>query len=186
MRQLYHQGRKAIPIADVWDEMLHYLAEWLCLRPWEDPEQLKTQLPDILDNWEMMYTAEGIRRSARILTGQEPYLIEPASVNPNDPVCRNPALYRKLYGENPYRFFLLFPQETFAGRREMERFLDRMRDRIPAGTELELVLLKPAVQLDVHTYLGINSQIRGYVPASISENVTIHYDTMIGGPDHER
>ena len=60
-----------------------------------------------------------------------------------------------------------------------------MRELTPAGTTLELVLLKPCVQLDWHTYLGINSQISGYIPAAINEKVTIHYDTTIGGADHE-
>ena len=68
----------------------------------------------------------------------------------------------------------------------MERFLEKMRELIPAETELELVLLKPSIQLDWHTYLGINSRIGSYVPAAIGDSVTIHYDTTIGGADHER
>ena len=48
------------------------------------------------------------------------------------------------------------------------------------------MLLKPCVQLDWHTYLGINSRIGEYVTAVIDELVTIHYDTTIGGEDHER
>ena len=171
--------------ADV--EMLNFLAHWLCvLHPEGGPELLRAWLPGILDEWETMYTVEGIRRSARLLTGREPEVVEPFSVDPNSPQCRNPELYRRLYGEEPYRFFLLFPQDTFETQREMEWFLDRMRDRIPAETELELVLLKPGVQLDCHTYLGINTQIESYVTASIRENMTMNYDTMIGGPDHEQ
>ena len=84
-----------------------------------------------------------------------------------------------------YRFFLLLEEDTFADRDSMERFLERMEDRIPAGTELELVLLKNRVQLDWHTYLGINSRVGGYIPAAIDERVTIHYDTTIGGAEHE-
>jgi len=60
-----------------------------------------------------------------------------------------------------------------------------MRELIPAETTLELVLLKPCVQLDWHTYLGINSQIGSYVQAAIDEKMTIHYNTTIGGADHE-
>lgn len=177
---------RRLDIGSADEDMLSFLAHWLCVRPEGDADQLRTNLSGILDDWETMYTVEGIRRSARRLAGREPYVVEPFSVDPNDPQCRNPALYRQLYGEAPYRFFLLFPRDTFATQREMERFLDRMGDRIPAGTELELVLLKPGVQLDCHTYLGINSQIESYVPASIRENMTMNYDTMIGGPDHEQ
>ena len=167
-------------------EMLNFLAHWLCVSPEGGHDLLRTWLPQILDDWETMYTVEGIRRSARMLTGRDPQVVEPFSVDPNDPKCRNSELYRKLYGESPYRFFLLFPQDTFTTKREMEWFLERMGNRIPAGTELELVLLKPGVQLDCHTYLGINTRIESYTTASIRENMTMNYDTMIGGPDHEQ
>ena len=60
-------------------------------------------------------------------------------------------------------------------------FLVRMQGLIPAGMSLELVLLKQCVQLDWHTYLGINLARGQHVPAVIDENVTIHYDTTIGG-----
>ena len=167
-------------------DMLQFLARWLCVSPEGSTEQLRALLPMALDEWETMYTVDGIRRSATMLAGREPFVVEPFTVDPNNPMCMNPELYRQLYGEEPYRFFLLFPRDTFATQSEMTRFLDRMGDRIPAGTELELVLLKPGVQLDCHSYLGVNSQIESYVPASIHENMTMNYDTMIGGPDHEQ
>ena len=186
MEQAIDEFPRVLDIGSADEEMLDFLARWLCVQPEGSADRLRAQLPGILDTWETMYTVEGIRRSASMLSGREPDIIEPFSVDPNDPQCRNPALYRRLYGEDPYRFFLLFPQDTFATQREMEWFLDRMGDRIPAGTELELVLLKPGVQLDCHTYLGMNSRIESYIPASIRENMTMNYDTMIGGPDHEQ
>ena len=165
-------------------EMLEYLSQWLCMDPERDTGALRDRLTGILDEYETLYTTEGVRQSAYRLTGKMPYLIEHFNVNPNAPECRNPALYRKLYGEDPYRFFLLPPQGTFAGRRDMERFLERMRDRVPAESSMELVILRPCVQLDWHTYLGINSQIGDYIPASIDESMTLHYDKTIGGIDH--
>ena len=165
-------------------EMLEYMAQWLCMDPETDAETLRNRIPVILDEYETMYTVEGVRRSAYRLTGRMPLIIEHFNVNPNAPECRNPGLYRKLYGEDPYRFFLLLPQGTFAGRSDMERFLERMRNRIPAESSMELVILRPCVQLDWHTYLGVNSQIGDYIPASIDESVTLHYDTTIGGTDH--
>ena len=50
---------------------------------------------------------------------------------------------------------------------------------------MQLVQLKQCVQLDWHTYLGVNSRVGGYVAAAIDEQVTIHYDTTIGGANHE-
>ena len=79
----------------------------------------------------------------------------------------------------------LMDENAFAGQQEMEQFLRQMEERIPAGTELELVLLKQGIQLGWHTYLGLNSRVGGYVPAVVDQNITIHYDTMIGGTNHE-
>ena len=167
-------------------EILRFLARCVCLEEGTPDDILRGMIPNVLDFYESMYTPEGIRRSAWLLTGRRPELIEYFQVDPNLPSCQNPALYRRLYGENPYRFFLLFPYDTFATQSDMERFLSRMRDRIPAETDLELILLKPCVQLDWHTYLGLNSRIGSFVPAAIDETQTIHYDTTIGGSEHER
>ena len=64
--------------------------------------------------------------------------------------------------------------------------IDRdMEELIPAGMSMQMVQLKSCIQLDWHTYLGINSRVGGYVPAAIDEQVTIHYGTTIGGASHE-
>ena len=144
-------------------------------------EQIRTALPD----YEDLYTLEGVRRSVRRLTGREPILIEPFQVSPNRPDCRDPALYRRLYGEDPYRFFVLLPEDTFSGQKEREQFQRDMEEVIPAGMTMQMIQLKPCIQLDWHTYLGINARIGGYVPAVIDEQATIHYDTTIGGANHE-
>lgn len=162
-------------------EMLEYLSSWLCMEPEMDPDVLRGRFPGVLEEYETLYTRAGIQRSVERLTGVKPWIIEHFMVDPNSPDCADPALYRRLYGEEPYRFFLLLPQRTFAHQAQMERFLDQMRELIPAETEFELVLLKPSIQLDWHTYLGINSRIGSYIPAGIDESVTIHYDTTIGG-----
>ena len=167
--------------ASAGDSMVEFLARWLCMEPEQGEEHLRERLSGILEEYETMYTVEGVRRTAARLTGQEPFIIEHFAVDPNDPACRNPALYRRLYGEDPYRFFLLLPQGTFEKQQDMERFIERMGQLTPAETEMELVLLKPCIQLDWHTYLGINSRIGDYIPAAIDDSVTIHYDTTIGG-----
>lgn len=161
------------------DEMLRSLAQWVCLD--SEEQGLRTRIRTVLEEYETMYTVAGVARSVQRLTGREPVLIEHFMVDPNRAACRNPALYRRLYGDNPYRFFVLLDDDTFASRDQMEWFLSRMQGLIPAGTELELVLLKQCVQLDWHTYLGVNSRVGSYIPAVIDETVTIHYDTTIGG-----
>ncbi len=164
-------------------EMLAYLASWVCAEGEESVlrERIATALPD----YESQYTTEGVKRSVWRLTGKKPYLIEHFDVSPNRQDCRNPELYQRLYGEDPNRFFILLEDGIFTSREAAELFRRRMERLIPAGTSMELILLKQCIQLDWHTYLGINSRVGGYVPATIDESTTIHYDTTIGGVSHE-
>lgn len=172
---------------DTDEETLRALASWVCLDPDRaTAEQLRRWIPTALNDYEDMYTVEGVKRSVRRLTGREPVIVEHHDVDPSAPSCINPAVHRRLYGDDPFRFFVLLEEDTFPSRDKMEDFLEQMRQLIPAGMELELVLLKKCIQLDWHTYLGVNSAVGSYNPAAIDENMTIHFDTMIGGHDIER
>ena len=180
------QARRQLDPAAADPEMLHYLAHWLCADGSESEGELRSILPKVIEEYETMYTVSGIQRSVERLTGQVPLIIEHFEVDPNDPSCSDPELYRRLYGDDPYRFFILLPQGTFSEQQQMEEFLEQLQEFTPAETTPELILLKPAVQLDWHTYLGVNTKIGEYVTAVINDSVTIHYDMTIGGEDHER
>lgn len=166
-------------------DMLRYLSSWMSVEHEDGPEQLRARIRTALDDYQDLYTVEGVRRSVRRLTGREPILIEHFQVSPNRPDCRDPEVYRRLYGEDPYRFFVLLPEDTFSSQRERREFQRQMEEVIPAGMTMQMIQLKQCVQLDWHTYLGVNSRVGGYVPAAINEQVTIHYDTTIGGESHE-
>lgn len=167
--------------------MLRYLAEWVGVDGTDlDDATLIERIRNATDEYEVMYTVRGVKDSVKRLTDREPLIIESMDVDPNRPGCVNSSLYRKLYGENPYKFFILLDEDSFHDRSRMESFLQKMRRLIPANTEFELVLLKRCVQLDWHTYLGVNSVVGNYVAVKIDENTTIHYDTMIGGDKVEK
>ena len=166
-------------------ELLRYLAQWVCVEGGDRDELVRERIRTALSDYEDLYTVEGVRRSVLRLTGREPILIEHFQVSPNRPDCKDPELYRRLYGDDPYRFFVLLPEDAFSSQRERRQFQRDMEEVIPAGMTMQMIQLKPCVQLDWHTYLGINSQVGGYVPAAIDEQVTIHYDTTIGGANHE-
>lgn len=167
------------------DAMLRYLSGFLCLSSEEtgalDTDTLRERIRTALADYETQYTPRGVLRSAQRLCGKLPILIEYKDVNPNRVDCKNPPAYRRLYGQNPYKLFLLLEEDAFSGRRQREAFLDKMNRLLPAHLELELVLLKKCVQLDWHTYLGVNSYVGSYVPVAIDENTAIHYDSMIAG-----
>lgn len=164
---------------------LRFLASWLNISDAGDDGSLRARIGTALADYESMYTPRGVARSIKRLTGAEPIIIEHFNVAPDRPECRDPEVYRRLYGEDPYRFFVLLPGGTFKSQSQRERFQEKMEDLIPAGMTMQMIELKECVQLDWHTYLGINSRVSGYVSAAINEQVTIHYDTTIGGNSHE-
>ena len=186
MEERIRLSRRQLEPAAADPEMLRYLAHWLCADESLPEQELRAALPNVIDEYETMYTVSGIQRTVQRLTGQIPIVIEHFRVDPNNPACSNPELHRRLYGDDPYRFFLLLPQGTFSNQQQMEHFLEQLQEFVPAETTPELILLKPGVQLDWHTYLGLNTQIGEHVAAVIDEAMTIHNDTTIGGKDYEQ
>ena len=165
------------------DGMLSYLASWLCLEPGSDRAAMQRDMRTALDDYETMYSLEGIHRTIRRLTGHDAIIIEGKDVDPNSPDAGDSDMLRRLYGEDAFRFFVLLDGEVLSTVQARERFLEQMRDYIPAGVEMQLVPLTPGIQLGSHTYLGINTVLKGYVPAVIGENMSIRFDTMIGGEE---
>jgi len=164
------------------NEMQRLLAQWVCIEPADlERAALIERISSAVEDYESMYTVRGISRSIERLCSKQPIIIESADVDPNKPGCIHSGLYRKLYGENPYKFFILLEEDSFVNRAEAEKFIRDMRLLIPAHTEFELVLLQRCVRLDRHTYLGVNSFVSNYFPVIIDENTTINYDSTIGG-----
>ena len=172
---------KELDIQQADEEMLSYLASWLCLEPTADTEALQQRMHTALEDYETMYSVEGIRRTIRRLSGHDAMIIEGKDVDPNSPDSGDSDMLRELYGDNPYRFFALMDENALPTAQEREALIEQMRHYIPAGVEMELVTLRNAVQLGWHTYLGINTVLKGYVPAVIGDNTSIYVDTMIGG-----
>ena len=163
------------------DEMLSYLASWLCLEPTADKEALQQRMLTALEDYETMYSVDGIRRTIRRLTGHDAVIIEGKDVDPNTADAGDSDMLRRLYGEDPLRFFVLMGEDALPTAQEREDLIEQMKYNIPAGVEMELVVLRNGVQLGWHTYLGINTVLKGYVPAVIGDNTSIYVDTMIGG-----
>lgn len=164
-------------------EQLGLLSHWVGTDIYRCPEngrEAQTEcIRDAVSDFADMNSVTGIKRTVKRLCGREPLIIENADVNPNNPSCTNPAAYMRLYGDNPFKFYVLLDDDTFSGRDELDRFIEAMEDKKPAHTEMETVLLKKSVTLDRHTYLGINTYISRYTPAA-ADNSALNYDNVVG------
>ena len=172
---------KELDIRQADDEMLSYLASWLCLEPTADREALQQRMLTALEDYETMYTLDGIHRTIRRLTGHDAIIIEGKDVDPNTSDAGNSDTLRQLYGDNPFQFFVLMEEKALPSAQAIEEFVEQMKRYIPAGVEMKLVVLRDGVQLGRHTYLEINTVLKDYVSAVIGDNTSIYVDTMIGG-----
>lgn len=164
------------------EEMLRFLAEWICVDDTElKGEALRVEIGGAFNRYENMYTHDAIKRQIFGWTGFMPTIIEHFHVSGGLSRSRDCELYRRLYGENPNKFFVLLDEKAFLSKRDADAFLSRLRGKIPAHIEVDLVLLKPNIHLDFHTYLGINSVIGGYAPMAIDDMAALQHDTIIGG-----
>ena len=166
-------------------DRLRLLASWMNVEGSGSDLAIRERIRTALTDFEYMYTPKGVARSVERLTGRRPVLIEYFDVAPDRPGCHDPEAYRLLYGDDPYCFFVLLPEDTFRDQRERVKFRADMEELIPAGMTMRTVELRQCVQLGSHTYLGINSRVGGYASAALNEKVTIHYDTKIGGNKFE-
>lgn len=162
--------------------MLRYLAEWLCI---EDTAYLSEErLREMIGNAAEDNSGLGVK--SRLISwiereyGVTPNIIEYYSVDKLVHEGGDREVYRRLFGEDPYRFFVLLPEKTFANTREAATFMRRLKSRIPAYTEAEVVVTRLGCILEKHTYLGVNSVLRGYSPAAADEEMRIFNDIFLG------
>lgn len=162
-------------------EMLKFLAGWVGVgeRATTD-EELRLSIKNAAWDYKYACTPQAIKRLIMRWTGHEPILVEHFHIKHNITMGKDRALYERLFGTSPYKFFVLLPEKAFSSRDEVSSLLEQLKEVIPAHVEPSLVLLKEGIYLDYHTYLGVNSVIGGYEQISVDKNVAIFYDTVVG------
>lgn len=162
-------------------DFLDWLCKWLDIRDihsWEE-SRLRLFLSEAMEIYAAAGTRKGVERLVEIFTGEKPFLIEysqvKAIIGANIP--DNP--YKRIYGENPYRFFVLISEECLSGTKKLEALLKLLKDNIPAQTEAVVVPLKPYIYLDMHTYIGVNSCIGEQTPLVLEKNMSMPFNTLL-------
>lgn len=180
------QARSSLDYRVARGEMLRYLAEWVND---EDPaylgdEELRRRIRSAAAEYRLTGTRRGLSEWIEREYGVKPNIIEYFSVRRLAAEGKDREVYRRLFGNDPYKFFLLLPEKTFADTREANLFTERLKRRIPACTEAEVVILKRNVILEDHTYLGVNSVISGCACAE-TDSGRIAGDIILGGSNDE-
>ncbi len=114
-----------------------------------------------------------------LYVGVKPVILENFQIQ--DALGKNPnSEILKLYSDNEYVFYVLIESKYVATMESQEVVQALIEIFKPAQTVGKLVLLKEALVLGEHTYLGVNSQIVTNKNMVLTENATMPFDSTIG------
>ena len=187
MDQRIAKARSSLDYRTARGEMLRYLAGWVTdeTSAYLSDEQLREKIRHAAAEYRMTGTRRGLSEWIIREYGVTPNIIEYFSVRKLAAEGGDREVYQRLFGSDPYKFYILLPEKTFADTREANLFTERLKNRIPAYTEAEVVVLKRNVVLEQHTYLGVNSVLSGYVCAEADAG-SITGDIILGGNNDEQ
>ncbi len=157
---------------------LDYLASWLGVN--NEGSILSTaQFKYIVKNALMLNRAKGtvwsIIDMIRLYTGEEPYIIEFFELRGYAEGNRErELLYHTLYTDNPHTFCIVLKnQDVFKKGGKLEELSCLIEKVRPSHTVARIIVLKPGIRLDMHSYIGINSRLHMHTAGSIGENTTM-------------
>ncbi|HEX7317676.1 MAG TPA: phage tail protein [Pyrinomonadaceae bacterium] len=192
-------------------DFLRWLASWLSIsedKSWTE-EQLRELVRRAPELYKQRGTREGLEAMIEIFTGERPLVVEhfqttgcaqSAAVSKRaveeggaQRVQSLEEIYRNLYGTDPYCFcVLLKPYRTEAKgqgrvvrrlseeeRKAVRRIVDAEK---PAHTCAGLLALQPWINLDMHTYLGVNTYL-SRPSARLDMDSAIPRDTLLDDRD---
>ncbi len=167
-------------------DMLRYLADWIMTEDaaYLSTEELREKIRRTAREYRSIGTRQGLSDWIEQEYGVKPNIIEHFSVKKLVSGGKDREVYRRLFGTDPYKFYVLLPEKTFADTHAANIFTEKLKNRIPAYTEAEVVILKRNVILENHTYLGVNSVISGYSCAEADAG-SIAGDIILGGSNDE-
>lgn len=163
-------------------EYLDFLCEWIGVtksQMWPE-EKKRALLAQAADLYKMRGTREGMRKLLSLYLGDEVFLIEKHQWKRVNMAMERKKLYETLYGSSSYIITVLVKEECVPDRKKYQTLVEVIDTLKPAQARLNLVVLKPYIFLDQHTYLGVNSTLSRYQEASLDGKSVLSF-TTIGG-----
>ena len=159
-------------------EFLNYLASWLGVYNEGsilNKEQFRYMIKNAIKLNRSKGTIESISDMVKLYTGEEPYIVEFfelkkfVSNNPN-----RERLYNEIYTDNPHVFCIILKSNEIFRKGgkigELSQLIEKIR---PANTVAKILVLKPSIRLDIHSYIGVNTTLEQYNEAAINEKSSL-------------
>lgn len=165
-------------------EFLLWLSKWLDIS--ESYVWSKEQLRELLKNATRLYkirgTCQAVKEFIMLYTnGVEPFIVENFQIEQYKNK-QNKELLERLYGNHPYQFQVIVKEENIPTIREYQTLVKIIEEVKPAYMEMQLIVLKPYIFLDQHTYIGINSVLGEYRNLALDGASMLSF-SVLGNPD---
>lgn len=169
-------------------KLLQYLAEWICVEDsaYLDDEELRRRIKAAITDYRTIGVKRGLIKWIENEYGVTPNIIEYFDVKRSVHEGKDREVYKRLFGDDPYKFFIILPENVFADTHESNIFMEKLKKNIPAYTEAEVIISKDSIILEDHTYLGVNTVISRYSTANIDAGTRISHDIILGGSPNEQ
>ncbi|NBD22292.1 phage tail protein [Paenibacillus glycinis] len=162
-------------------DFLRWLASWLAIA--YDEHWPEDKLRQLIHATPALYgkrgTRDGLEELIRLFTGARPIIVEQYRIRcAEDPEIA--ALLERLFGSEPYSFCVLLKPDQIRTAGEyatVKRIVDAEK---PAHTNGGVLHLQPCIYLDMHTYVGINSELTE--PEPRLETGVIPRDAVLRNP----
>lgn len=157
-------------------EYLMELAKWIHVEQayiWKE-EKLRYILANNMKFYAYRGTVRSLLEMVELFTGEKAYVVEQHQLS-TDRAGKRKALMNALYGTNPYSFSLIVKEEHISSEKEYQTLADIIDDMIPAQMECNIVVIRPYLFLNQHTYLGLNSVLNKYKPFNFKNQVMIPF-----------
>lgn len=162
-------------------DFLMWLAGWIDIADsymWSQ-EQLRRLLTDGVYLYKIRGTRKGVLEFVKLYTGGEAYLVEYHQLEPFMKLEIQTKLLKQLYGNEPCTMFVVVKEKEVPTIREYKTLLRIIEEVKPAQMELKLIVVKPYIFLDGHSYMGINSVLGSFRPFALDGQALVSF-TAIG------
>ena len=162
-------------------DFLKWLAGWLNITDTEiwTEEQLRRLLMKAVRLYRMRGTAAALSEIIELYTDEKPFIIEGFNIKEIASKIPNGKKLLEMYGGNPYTVTVLVKPGH-----DMEIIRRIATEMLPITAELNLVELDPYIFLDNFAYVGVNSSLGFYQPATLDGSSQIML-SVLGGEGQE-
>lgn len=170
-------------------EYLDFLCQWIGItksQMWKE-EKKRLLLSKAAKLFQMRGTRAGILEVLQMyLDKKEVFLVEKYFWNRYRLSSSRRQLFETLYGTSSYTISVLVKDEDVGSPKEYKTLFQVLDSMKPAQADLNLVVLKPSIVLDGHSYLGINSTLCSYQRASLDGKSVMSFAVIGSTQQKER